>query len=222
MFELDSIAGILSHLGALLLLLAALAGGSRLLHALGLAAGILLAISLGANGATLAALWAAALALANAGQLLRIAHRNRRSIITAEQRDLIETVLQVQDPQQMRELLEIITWRDARPGEVLMWEGQKAPPLIYMVSGTASIERDGVEVGACASGDFMGEMSLISGQRASASVTVVETARIAVFDRECLLRLAERIPAMASALDKTFNRGLTEKIQRMNKARTES
>lgn len=38
MFELGSVFGILSHLGALLLLLSTLAGGSRALHALALAA----------------------------------------------------------------------------------------------------------------------------------------------------------------------------------------
>lgn len=222
MFGLGSDFGILSHIGALLLLLSTLAGGSRTLHALALAGSILLLVASGATGTMPAALWATALALANAGQLFRLAHRNRRSVMTEEQRHLIETVLQVQDPQQKRDLLGVITWRDAKPGEVLMWQGQKAPPLIYLVSGHATIEHDGVELGACETGEFMGEMSLISGQRATATVTVVESARIAVFDREHLLRLTAQIPSMARALDQTFNRGLTEKIQRMNKARTEA
>jgi CRP-like cAMP-binding protein len=221
MFDLNSIYGILGHLGALLLLLSALAGGSRSLHALALAASILLVITLGATGATPAALWATALALANAGQLFRLAHRNRRSIMTAEQRELIESVLQVHDPEQKRELLGVITWRDAKLDEVLMWQGQKAPPLIYLVSGQVTIEQDEIELGTCGTGDFIGEMSLISGQRATATVTVVQAARIAVFDREHLLRLTAQIPSMARALDQTFNRGLTEKIQRMNKSRAE-
>jgi CRP-like cAMP-binding protein len=221
MFDLKSIYGIISHLGALLLLLSALAGGSRSLHALALAASILLVIPLGIAGATPAALWATALALANAGQLFRLAHRNRRSDMTAEQRDLIESVLQVHDPEQKRELLGVIAWRDAKLSEVLMWQGQKAPPLIYLVSGQVTIEQDGVELGVCETGDFIGEMSLISGQRATATVTVVQAARIAVFDREHLLRLTAQIPSMARALDQTFNRGLTEKIQRMNKSRAE-
>lgn len=208
-------------LAALLLLLAALAGGSRMLHLLGALAGLLLAATYAGAGSLAEAIWAAAFAVVNLVQLARVVHQHRRNFMTAEQRELIELVLQVQDPRQQRHLLEVITWRDAKLAEVLMWQGQRAPPLVFLASGEAKIEHDGVELGSCGAGEFMGEMSLISGLRATATVTVSEAARIAVFDRDVLLRLLPDMPDLARSLDHAFNRGLAEKIQRMNKARAE-
>jgi CRP-like cAMP-binding protein len=218
MFELTDMPQVLAHLAAFTLFLAALAGGGRTLHVLGALAGTLMTIAFAmpVNLPWLA--WGAAFAVVNLARLARIAHTSRRNFMTPEQRELVEQVLQVREPAQQRDLLEVISWRDAKPSEVLMWQGQKAPPLIYMARGGAVVEHDGLELGKCLAGDFMGEMSLISGERATATVTVAEQSHIAVFDRERLLHLSSALPELGRSLDQTFNRGLTAKIRRMNEA----
>lgn len=218
MIELTDMSQVLANLAAFAMLLAAIVGGGRMLHALGAVAGILLAIAFAMPVALPWLAWGAAFALVNLVQLARIATNNRRHFMTAEQRELVEQVLGVREPAQQRDLLEVISWRDAKPNEVLMWQGQKAPPLLYMAQGRAMVEHDGQELGTCLAGDFMGEMSLISGERATATVTVAEQARVAVFDRERLLQLSAEMPGLRQSLDQTFNRGLTAKIRRMNEA----
>ena len=61
-------------------------------------------------------------------------------------------------------------------------------------------------------------MSLVSGERATASVTVTNPMRIAVFDRDALTQLARSVPEIPHALDRAINRGLAAKVLRMNKA----
>ncbi|MES2698254.1 MAG: cyclic nucleotide-binding domain-containing protein [Pseudomonadota bacterium] len=222
MFELTDMSRILVNLAAFATLLAAFAGGGRMLHVLGAVAGILMAIAFAMPMDLPWLAWGAAFAFVNLAQLVRIAHNNRRNFMTAEQRELIEQVLEVREPAQQRDLLGVISWRDAKPSEVLMWQGQKAPPLLYMAQGRAAVEHDGIELGNCLAGDFMGEMSLISGERATATVTVAEQARVAEFDRERLLHLSSEMPELRRSLDQTFNRGLTAKIRRMNEALTQS
>lgn len=156
--------------------------------------------------------------LTNAGKMAIIHHGSRQGSMTAEERALIEQVLQVEGPAQQRRLRDVIKWRDAEPGEVLMRQGQAAPPLIYVASGRMAIEHDGLPVGSCGAGDFLGEMSLISGGGASASVKVALASRIAVFDRDGLQRLAGGLPDLARALDRAFTQGLAAKIERMNRA----
>lgn len=221
MFELGNQANWLVNLAALLLVLSALAGGSRILHALGMAAGLLAAIFFTASDLQVAAIWAVIFTLANTAKLARIIHQTRRNFLTNEQRVLIEDVLVIRATAQQRQLMKVMDWRDTKPGEVLMWQGQKAPPLVYMASGLADIEHDGVHLGECRAGEFLGEMSLISGERASATVTVSEAARIAMFDRKELLQLSSEMPELSLSLDHAFNRGLTEKLNRMNKERSE-
>ena len=158
--------------------------------------------------------------LVNLLQVLIIYRRNRRGTMTAEERALIEQVLQVEEPARQRRLLDVISWRNAEPCEVLMRQGQVAPPLVYIASGRVDVEHDGLPVGSCGAGDFVGEMSLVSGEAASATVKVAMPTRIAVFDRDGLQRLVTGMPDMARALDHTLNKGLAGKIRRMNHAST--
>lgn len=142
----------------------------------------------------------------------------RRGLMTAEERSLIAHVLAIEEPAKQRRLRDVITWRDADTGEVLMRQGQMAPPLIYVATGQIAIEHEGLPVGICGPDDFLGEMSLVTGQGASATVKVALPARIAVFDRDALVRLLDAMPELARAFDRRLNKGLADKIQRMNRA----
>jgi CRP-like cAMP-binding protein len=202
----------------MLLLAAFIVPGRRWLHGLACAAFAWCAIAAAMLGLPTPAILFALFAAVNAVRLLAIHRRARKGTMTREERALIEQVLQVEEPAQQRRLLDVIVWRDANAGEVLMRQGQKAPPLIYIASGRVDVEHDGLPVGSCGAGDFLGEMSLVSGEAASATVKVALPARIAVFDREGLQRLITGLPEMARALDHTLNKGLAGKIRRMNHA----
>lgn len=162
--------------------------------------------------------WVSVLLVINLVQLIRFAARARRGMMTAEEHALIAEVLTIEEPAKQRRLRDVITWRDAETGEVLMRQGQKAPPLIYVATGQIAIEHEGLPVGTCGPDDFLGEMSMVTGQGASATVKVALPARIAVFDRDALVRLMDAMPELASAFDRRLNKGLADKIQRMNKA----
>jgi len=164
--------------------------------------------------------WEAMFVLTNATQLTILLVRSRRGLMKAEERALLEQVLQVEEPAHQRRLLDVIKWRDVAIGETLMKEGDAEPPLVYIASGAAGIEHDGKLVGVCGSGDFVGEMSLISGERASATVVVTNAMRVAEFNRDGFRRLAGGIPELSQALDRALNRGLAAKVLRMNEALT--
>lgn len=162
--------------------------------------------------------WETAFVLANGIQLALLTFRSRKGLMGNEERELIEQVLQVEEPAYQRRLLDLMQWRDIEVGEVLMSQGQAEPPLLYIASGAASIEHDGNLVGVCGPGDFVGEMSLMTGERASATVRVTNLIRAASFDRDALMRLSGGLPELARAFDHALNRGLAAKILRMNKA----
>ncbi len=85
-------------------------------------------------------------------------------------------------------------WRDVDAGAVLMNQHQPDPPLIYVARGAARVECDGKVVGTCGPEEFLGEMSLVSGQTASATVVVTERTRVATFDRDALGHYARGVP----------------------------
>ena len=163
---------------------------------------------------------AAAFLLVNAMRFGELIKRAREGTMTTEERELFDHVMQIGDPSKQNRLRDLMTWSDVEPGEVLIMQDQLDPPLIYIASGHAAIERDGNRVNECGAGEFVGEMSQISGKVASATVLVTERMRMATLDRDALAQLTRSLPEIGRAVDSAFNRSLAVKVMRMNESST--
>jgi CRP-like cAMP-binding protein len=210
---------ILLMAGAVLLVVSGLAPRVRSIRLLCLLAGIAFVIHFARNpGGGYWLAFAILFVLANAVQLAMLEYRARSGRMLDDERELFEHVMRIEEPSKQRRLLDVIEWQDVSSGVELMKQGQNQPPLIYVAQGLAVIEVDGKQVGTCGPGDFLGEMSLISGQTASATVRAGEAMRIAHFDRDALAALARGVPEIGKALDGALNRSLAAKVIRMNQA----
>ncbi len=208
---------VFAHLAALLLVAAALQRRPRAIRLLTTLGGMAAFAHFALSGAGFAWLfWSGLFAAVNAVHFAALAMRARSGKLLEEERELFDEVMKIEEPGQQRHLQDLIGWRDIAPGDALVTQGQANPPLIYVARGTANIVVDGKPVGACAPGDFLGEMSLISGQTATATVTAAEPMRVARFDREGLAQLSRAAPEVGRALDSALNRSLAAKVMRMN------
>lgn len=144
--------------------------------------------------------------------------RAREGTVTSEERELFDHVMQIEDPSNQSRLRDLMTWSDEDVGETLIMQDQIDPPLIYIASGRAAIIRDDVIVSECGAGEFVGEMSQISGNLASATVKVTHPMRMARLDRDALAQLTESLPEIGRAVDNAFNRSLAVKVMRMNQS----
>ncbi|MFN4112626.1 MAG: Crp/Fnr family transcriptional regulator [Sphingomonadaceae bacterium] len=163
-------------------------------------------------------IWVCLFVIINGVQIAIMIQGGRTGDMRAEERELLSYVLQVEDPTGQRRLLDLMRWRDVPAGETLIREGEADPPLVYLASGSGVVTVGGRAVSACGTGDFLGEMSLVTGQRASATVTAGEPMRIAVFDRDALRQLTRSAPELGSVLAKAINQSLAAKVVRMNRA----
>lgn len=209
---------VLVHLAAALLVASALTAQMRRLRILALVAGLLALGGFALAGSTAGMAWSAAFATACAVQLYLMRVRARRGMVLDEEREMFAHVIRVEEPAQQRHLRDVLQWKDVAPGELLMKQGQANPPLIYVARGCAVIERDGAAIGECGPEDFLGEMSLISGETASATVRAREGMRVASFDRDGLMQLSRAVPELGKAIDGALNRSLAAKLVRMNEA----
>lgn len=160
----------------------------------------------------------ALLMLVAATQVVLQHQRAKRGFTSVDEQRLIEEVLQVNEPADQQHLLDLLDWRELEAGDALVKQGQDEPPLVYIASGHARVTHDDREVGTCGPGEFVGEMSVVAGESASATVTSVETMRIALIDRDGLLLLTSGVPEIGRAFDRALNRGLSAKVRRMNDA----
>lgn len=171
------------------------------------------------TGPGLPLLFAAAFVVINASRLAELFRRARNGNMTKEERELFQHVMKIEDPAKQDRLRDLMTWRDVAEGEILIMQDQVDPPLMYIASGRAVIERDGKVVNECGAGEFVGEMSQISGKLASATVRVADPMRMAKLDRDALAQLTRSLPEIGRAVDSAFNRSLAVKVMRMNEAR---
>lgn len=214
---------IIPLLSALLLITALAMTTIRRLRLVALAAGLLALVHVVSNEMGLVPmLLAAAFVTVNLAQLAVLWSRSRKGTMLEEEKALFEHLLGAKASSHQGRLRDLIRWRDVGMGTVLMRQGEQDPPLIYVASGKVRVEADGVEVGVCEEGDFLGEMSLVSGRKASATVTVVQLARIARFDRDALAQYARAVPEVGTAITNALNRGLAAKVERMNAAAARS
>lgn len=210
-------AGNFALLGALLLVAAMVPTSLRLMRWIALAAGCAAIAHFSLVGIARPWVWlAGAFVLINAAQLARLHLRTRTHGLREEERELLEHVLKVEEPDRQRRLRDLLEWRDAPAGEVLMRQGESRPPLVYVASGTGRVEVGGRMVGTCTKGDFLGEMSAILGDDATATVVVADPMRIATFDRDALAEMTRTMPELQRAFDHAVNRGLAAKVVRMN------
>lgn len=154
----------------------------------------------------------------NSVQIWVLHRRSRRGTLMDEEAGLFGRLLGIEDPGRQARLRDLMTWRDVEEGEVLMEQGQVDPPLVYVARGAARVECDGQVVGSCGAEEFLGEMSLVSGHTASATVIATETSRVAMFDRDALAHYARAVPEVDTALTHALNRGLAAKVRRMNES----
>lgn len=166
--------------------------------------------------------WGLAFALVflavNAARLFQMWNRARSGSTTREEQELFDHVMRIEDPSKQNRLRDLMQWRDVEAGDVLIEQDQPNPPLIYIATGRASIKRDGQLVNECGAGEFVGEISHISGDGASATVTAVLPMRMAKLDRDALAQLTQSLPEIGRAVDSAFNRSLAVKVVRMNEA----
>lgn len=97
-----------------------------------------------------------------------------------------------------RGLAAVAEQRGFEAGEVIVREGEERDALFCLRSGSARVERDhmgfAIEIASLGSGELFGEMSLIDGRVASASVVAVEPTRVDVIDRSALEAMFARDP----------------------------
>jgi CRP/FNR family cyclic AMP-dependent transcriptional regulator len=86
-------------------------------------------------------------------------------------------------------------------GTVLIREGEPIDSLIFILDGIVSVTVDGVgEIARLASGEILGEISLVDESPPSATVTVVEPALVLSIDHATLNAKLETDPPFAARL----------------------
>ena len=76
-----------------------------------------------------------------------------------------------------RHLIDQGMWLTGKEGDVLTREGEPVDHLYFLAEGEARVMATGRQVGTCRAGDLIGELTVLSGETASATVILNGPAR---------------------------------------------
>jgi CRP-like cAMP-binding protein len=107
------------------------------------------------------------------------------------------TVFSTTTTEQLRRFAESATVTDHEPGELLAEQGVIGHRFHLLLEGAAEAERDGETVGAVRAGEFVGEIGLLGGGPATATVRCTEPTRCLTLERERFWEVLEAEPAIA-------------------------
>jgi CRP-like cAMP-binding protein len=110
---------------------------------------------------------------------------------------------------ELREIAGIADELHVPASKSLAVEGESGREFMIVAEGSAEVRRGGRKVNLLTSGDFLGEIALITGRKRTASVTTREPTRLLVLTERDFRRLMREMPsiqakvmeALASRLD---------------------
>lgn len=142
-------------------------------------------------------------------------HKTTR--FTVEEKTLLSSKFPQLPIDQARKLLRAGIWMEGDAGQKLTKQGEKHDQLIYLLSGQTDIEIDGHKLGTTGSDSFLGELTVMEGQPATASVTLTGPARYFVISGEKLRQMARRSGEFSAALSTSFAGDIKQKLHSRNR-----
>ncbi|SFC49864.1 Cyclic nucleotide-binding domain-containing protein [Marinospirillum celere] len=158
--------------------------------------------------------WQTAFIIINAINLTILLLQRRPVKLDEQEQWLQSTTLRLLKPRKMLRLLRLAKTHEIPAGEPLIHQGQKLNALLLLLSGKLSVQVEGQPRATLKPGDFVGEMSFISGQLTSADVVADEPARYLEWPADALDRLYARDSEIKDALQGALGMDMASKLAR--------
>jgi len=210
--------GLVAALPFLLLVLAMFwSGASRIRATVAVAALAGFAHALLVAKAPLTAFWWGLLLAVNLMLLARRLHRDRRARFTPDEEAMVAGILPNLEPARARHLLDQGFWLSGERGDVLTREDEPVGHLYYLAAGEARVLSQGRHVGTCRAGDLIGEVTVLSGEQASATVILTGPARFWCAPASALRPYLDAHDEVRHALEQGFATALKSKLRASNR-----
>jgi CRP-like cAMP-binding protein len=114
--------------------------------------------------------------------------------------------------EQLAQLVKVGSWRSLEPGAEVTREDEPVKELVLICDGQVLVESRGRTITHLHGGSLVGELALVSGRPASATVTVQRITRAFILEMANLRRLVRTDDLVASAIDRVVGRDLAAKL----------
>jgi hypothetical protein len=213
-FKAEALVGQLAFLLLVFGVLSQRYSHARALIAIGAFIGLVHSLIISRND--LAAFWWGLLLLATLLVLARRLFENGKTRFTAEEEAMLAGLFSALPRSRARHLLDQGFWLSGGEGDVLTREDEPVGHLYFLAAGEARVISHGRQVGLCRAGDLVGEVTVLSGDRASATVVLSGPARFWCAPADVLRPYLKTHSDVRHALEEGFATSLRSKLRSSN------
>lgn len=148
--------------------------------------------------------------------------RDRAVRFTPDEQHMMDSLFDGLPRGRARHLVDQGVWISGKAGDTLTREGEPVDHLYYLAEGEAQVLCRGVEVGHCAAGDLIGELTVLSGETATATVILTRSSRFWCAPAEDLRPYVETHEDIRRAIEHGFATVLKAKLRASNRTIAEA
>jgi len=158
--------------------------------------------------------WHVAYALVNLVHIMLLFMDNSVRSLPPAIRDLYDSRFIALKPREFQRLLKINEEIETGPN-ALLTEGDHNDMLYLITRGEVVVKKNGKEVGRRGAGEFIGEMSVLTGEPASSDVVVLDSARYCYWSLKDLNRLESKNLALYNRFMMIVGQNVVEKLRNL-------
>ncbi len=158
--------------------------------------------------------WDAVFVAINSVQIWILLREKRTIVFGPDEKELFETVFRRLSSLEFKRLLDVSHWVNQPADTILAKENEMLSSLMLIYRGVVRVAKQGRTITILKPGDFVGEMSFVSETTASATVVVMELARLLCWDKDKLCKLLAEDPGLKMSLDEVLSCNMADKLKR--------
>lgn len=156
--------------------------------------------------------WESLLLIVNVAQLALLASKDARARFSEEEIDFVERWLSGGTPSSRRALLDLGRWETLDAGARITTHGERPHDLVFLSRGEATVSIAEHQVARILEGHFIGEMSLLGDELASADVRLATSSRVWRIRRSRLDEAKTRQPELFGIIEVALALSLRAKL----------
>ena len=157
--------------------------------------------------------WNALFAAVNVVQIILLVGERWPRSLTGPQRQVHEKIFPELTPGEFVRLMKMGTQRDVSAGTQLVAQGSVVEDMTVLIQGALEVRADGHVIARLRPGQFVGEMSFITGEKASADVIATEPSIVVSCSQASLHELLDAKPALALKIRAALGRDVVGKLR---------
>jgi hypothetical protein len=157
--------------------------------------------------------WQSLFATVNIFQIVLLVRERWPVTLQGIEREIYEKVFRSLTPGEFRKLLTQADWRDVEPGTRLVREGEVVDEMLLLCEGEADVVVGEKVVAGLGAGQFIGEMSFLTQEKASANVDARTHAKLVGWQQDKLKAFLERQTGLDYKLRGTLGQDMVRKLK---------